>query len=613
MRARLLLLTILLACAAAPPVADGSTSARVAYERVLARERVLVTRASGSPAPRLVRRLVAEYEEVARRYARTGYADNALWQAAGLAADLHGRTRLASDRRTATRLLNQLVSGYPTSSLVPGARASLKALNAARQPRARTSSVVASTGGAAPPGREASSRTVPEAPILAPEPSLLTRELHAMPAAPARPDTAPAVAKVLNVQRAVMPGLVRVTIELDAEVTFREQRIENPTRVFFDLKGATARESLEDAVLTFPDEAVRQIRLGRRPDQTTRVVMELDGPQHYSVFSLYNPFRIIVDFERHPDAVLAARPATLVSRSVGTSGSADAEPSEVSSRSGGAPPEPIPDAPATLDTPALSATSHPPPALPAPVEPATNSSGSFSLARQLGLGISRIVIDPGHGGHDPGALGKRLSEAAVVLDVALRLEKLLVAQPGVDVVLTRRTDQFVPLEQRTAIANKERADLFLSIHVNASRNRRARGVETYFLNFATNPEAEAVAARENSASGGTMHNLPDIVRAIALNNKVDESRDFARMVQASIVKRVQDRGGKDLGVKQAPFVVLIGAQMPSVLAEIAFITHREEEQLLRTPAHRQKIAEALLDAVLKYQRSLKSVGTVASQ
>ena len=171
-----------------------------------------------------------------------------------------------------------------------------------------------------------------------------------------------------------------------------------------------------------------------------------------------------------------------------------------------------------------------------PASPSANSNGQFSLARQLGLGVSRIVIDAGHGGHDPGAHGNGINESELVLDVALRLRKLLEKQPGIEVVMTRDTDVFIPLEERTAIANREGADLFLSIHANASRNAKARGVETYFLNFASNPEAEAVAARENSASGQTMHSLPEIVRAIALNNKIDESRDFAEMVQKAMVQ-----------------------------------------------------------------------------
>jgi N-acetylmuramoyl-L-alanine amidase len=247
--------------------------------------------------------------------------------------------------------------------------------------------------------------------------------------------------------------------------------------------------------------------------------------------------------------------------------------------------------------------------------PAANSDGRFSLARQLGLGVSRIVLDPGHGGHDPGARANGINEAELVLDVALRLRKLLLKQTGIEVTMTRESDVFIPLEERTAFANREGADLFLSIHANASVNTKARGIETYFLNFATNPEAEAVAARENSASARTMHNLPDILRAIALNNKIDESRDFAAIVQKAMVRRLSARNRqlRDLGVKQAPFVVLIGAGMPSVLAEISFITNRQEGQLLKTAAYRQQIAEALLDAVLRYQQSLKNARKIASR
>jgi N-acetylmuramoyl-L-alanine amidase len=250
-----------------------------------------------------------------------------------------------------------------------------------------------------------------------------------------------------------------------------------------------------------------------------------------------------------------------------------------------------------------------------PAAPAEIGSGGFSIARQLGLGVSRIVIDPGHGGKDPGASGAKTTEAEVVLDVALRVEKVLAAEAGIEVVLTRRTDTFIPLEERTAIANRQGADLFLSIHANSSRNRKAAGVETYVLNFASNAEAAAVAARENASAAGSMRNLPDMVRAITQGSKRDESRELAGAVQESMVTRLRphNQGLRDLGVKQAPFVVLIGAGMPSVLAEIAFISHDAEGGLLRTEKYRQRIADALAAAILRYTRTLKPVGTVASQ
>jgi N-acetylmuramoyl-L-alanine amidase len=334
--------------------------------------------------------------------------------------------------------------------------------------------------------------------------------------------------------------------------------------------------------------------------------------ESFSVFTLYNPYRLIVDFRRvaalAPPAPAVA-PAQIAARSpiasapVATSGPLKAEP--------------IDETPvvAEPDPPKVPLLSRPVATLPSPAIPATNSNGQFSLARQLGLGVSRIVLDPGHGGHDPGARSNGLSEASLVLDVAQRLRKLLEKQPGIEVAMTRDSDVFIPLEERTAIANRQNADLFLSIHANASRNTKAHGVETYFLNFATNPEAEAVAARENSASGRTMHSLPDIVRAIALNNKIDESRDFADTIQKAMVQRLSSKNGelRDLGVKQAPFVVLIGAGMPSVLAEIAFVTNKQEGTLLKTAGYRQTIAEALLEAILRYQRSLKAKTSIASR
>jgi N-acetylmuramoyl-L-alanine amidase len=247
--------------------------------------------------------------------------------------------------------------------------------------------------------------------------------------------------------------------------------------------------------------------------------------------------------------------------------------------------------------------------------PAPNATGGLSIARQLGLGVSRIVIDAGHGGHDSGAKGKGVTEAELVLDVALRLEKLLQKVPGMEVILTRRTDEFIPLPERTAIANREGADLFLSIHANASTSALAHGIETYFLNFANNQSAAAVAARENAASTQAMGGLPDFVKAIAMNNKLDESRDFALQVQRAMIEKQKaaNKTLKDLGVKQAPFVVLIGANMPSVLAEMGFVTNPQEAKLLKGNAYRQRIAESLFNAIRKYQTSLKSVSTVAHQ
>jgi N-acetylmuramoyl-L-alanine amidase len=236
-----------------------------------------------------------------------------------------------------------------------------------------------------------------------------------------------------------------------------------------------------------------------------------------------------------------------------------------------------------------------------------NRTGSYSLARQLGLRAGRIVIDPGHGGHDPGTIGRGgLEEKDLVLDVSLRLEKMLRSELGTDVIMTRSTDVFVRLEERTAIANTRRADLFLSIHANSSRSPSARGIETYILNFATDPHAEEVAARENSISAATLKDLQGLVKAITLNSKIDESRDFASSIHESLIARVKAGRGdiQDRGVRTAPFYVLIGADMPSVLAEISFVSNPEDERLLRTPEYREKIARSLFEGVKSYLEGL---------
>lgn len=642
--------------AAAPP--------RVLYERAQAREAAVRTKLDaprpGEAAFTEARRVVASYERLALEHPANGYSDNALWQAARLSADLWARYAEDRDRTAAVRLYKALVRSYPSSSLVAKSRVEGARLEApARRPdaaappaQARTVPAPKKADVAASKGGEAGERVL----AVPDNGRMKIRDLDAPPAATAAP--APEPGMIRSITRSLVQGIERITIELDREVSYHDERIGDPDRVFVDVHGVrVAREARRTQ--KFTEGFVRRIRVGDRPDDTTRIVLDLDRTGSHSVFMLYNPYRVVIDCERWPaqesvpvvaatafgttptkapmgprgtsvprwsEAPVPGRrmPAALVATEPTSAAAASAavwtEPmstapfvSEQAPAPRAAHAEPDPDASPLPARRAAAEPAAPAPAL--PVAPAANLQGRFSLSRQLGLSIARIVIDPGHGGHDPGAQTRGLNEADLVLDVALRLEQLLLKSPGVEVVLTRRTDVFIPLEERTALANRESADLFLSIHANASRNQRARGIETYFLNFASNPDGEAVAARENAASGRTMHSLPDIVKAITLNNKLDESRDFATMVQRSMIERLRTSNNalKDLGVKQAPFVVLIGAAMPSVLAEISFVTHPQEGRLLKGAAYRQKIAEALYDGVAQYQRSLKRVRTVATQ
>jgi N-acetylmuramoyl-L-alanine amidase len=238
------------------------------------------------------------------------------------------------------------------------------------------------------------------------------------------------------------------------------------------------------------------------------------------------------------------------------------------------------------------------------------AAGERSLVRTLGLKIGRIVIDAGHGGHDSGTTGPGgIEEKEVVLDVALRLGKLLKQRLGADVIYTRDNDTFIPLETRTAIANKAQADLFLSIHANSSPDTSARGVETYYLNFTTSPDALEVAARENAVSDESIHELSDLVKKITLKDKIDESREFAADVQKSLYDDLEEGnpGMRDRGVKKAPFVVLIGANMPSILAEISFLTNSADARELKQPAYRERIAESLYRGVARYISGLSGV------
>ena len=555
--------------------------------------RVLLTNFTNTTPPadlvKQVSQVMSSFESIVRRFPASGYADNALWQAASLADAAYQRLNRQEDRDRAMRFYRWLVQEYPSSSFVKQANAKIASLGSTTMPTMTPAPVTVTTA--------------PVGPAVAPIPS-------------------PERATLTSIQRVVLPNTVRVTIELDKEVVYREDRLSGPSRLFFDLRNVQLTPALMDKVLTYGSDVVSKIRVGRHPDNTVRVVLDFEEVTKYSVFTLYSPFRLVIDAER-PGSRLASAATTVVPAPIPAPplpASAKATPAPSLTAPVVVPVKPVPIREETIAplipeeaiTPSAPVPVPVPAPLPSapvisPTTPTANAAGGFSIARQLGLSVSRIVIDPGHGGRDPGTISKGLSEAALTLDVALRLEKLLQKELGVEVVLTRRTDVFIPLEERTAIANRQNADLFLSIHANSSRSAGAKGIETYFLSFASSPEAEEVAARENSASEREMHQLPDIIKAITLNNKLDESRDLANMVQESLVTNLK-KTNKDVrsrGVKKAPFVVLIGAQMPSVLAEIAFITNRQELQLLKTSAYKDKIAQALHAAVLRYRKSLK--------
>jgi N-acetylmuramoyl-L-alanine amidase len=543
-----------------------------------------------------VRTVVAGYETFVRQYPRSPSSGEALWRAARLSTEAFQAFGDAEEQAAATKLLQTIRSDYPASTFAKQAPAQLAK---AQEP----------------------------SPHIAPKPRPVPRPIPqpSQIASVSAPPGSAKIATITDIRRAVMRDVVRVVIELDREVVFHDERLDNPSRVFLDLPSTRALAPLKDQTLRFDGDAdpVRQVRIGRHPNNTIRVVLETSGVSSYSVYPLYNPYRLVIDCLRATrEASLDALPtfpppskplplANLPARRLdGWSAGLPARiPAAAAALAAARIEAPAPNLPAS----AVAATAATP-TLPLGA-PSRNLAGGLSIARQLGLGVSRIVIDPGHGGHDPGAKGSDTSEAELVLDVSIRLEKLLETIPGVEVVLTRRSDEYVSLQERTAIANRENADLFLSIHANASSSPQVQGVETYVLNFATTLSAAGVAARENAASGQSMGELPDVVKTIALNNKLDESRDLAAFVQREMVAKLRpaNKALRDLGVKQAPFVVLIGAAMPSVLTEIAFMTNAQDAKLLKSSSYRQKIAAALFDAIRTYQGSLKKGPTLARQ
>jgi N-acetylmuramoyl-L-alanine amidase len=593
-----LLATLVVTAAMVPRAVQAASSAKAQYERALARE--TAARRSSRTSVTTLRSIAKAYEAIVRQYPRSGYSDNALWQAAGLWATAYARTHRTSDRNEAKHLLTWLDDEYPSSSLRPQIAARLRTLTpaASRPEPVHAAAAERKTAPAAPrptpfpsAERPAPVDTPPAAPAAA-APS--TPVVHAA-AASARPATPGAAVELRGIEQTPLPKGERVILELSREAAYSVARTA-PERLVITLPDAAVAPNAAVVPASASSRVVRGVRTAPAP-RGTEVVIDLAGEPRFSTFPLYDPFRLAVDIET--DAPLPAAPPA---RAASPKEPATVPVALAADASGATPVAEV-----------VRMATLPPPPAPA----AATSHGDYSLARQLGLGISRIVIDPGHGGHDPGAQANGITEADLVLDIALRLEKLLQKQPGVEVVLTRRTDTFIPLEERTAIANREGADLFLSIHANASKRTAARGIETFILNFATNPDAEATAARENASSAQAMGTLPSIVKAIALNNKLAESRELADAVQTSLAHRLHatspTRGLRDLGVKQAPFVVLIGAQMPSVLAEVSFLTNKSDAALLKKGDYRQRVAQALSEAVLKYQASLKKVTAVASR
>jgi N-acetylmuramoyl-L-alanine amidase len=333
----------------------------------------------------------------------------------------------------------------------------------------------------------------------------------------------------------------RVVLDLDGSAEFTRNRLTNPDRIFFDLKNCTLPS--KDKTVSVNNGTLNSIRMAQYDSKTVRVVLEVNDIRKYSVFTLEDPNRLVIDIYNGKNKKRAKK---------------------------------------------------------------DSKSRGKVLADKNKYKIKRVVIDPGHGGRDPGAVGPRgTREKDIVLRVGKKLGKLL-KKDGVEVIFTRDRDKFVPLNERTEIANSKKADLFISIHTNASKKRKTRGMETYFLSWSNDREAIKVAARENKVSIKKMQKMQGglsmILQDLARNSKREESKRLAYSVQSEMVNSLKRDYNKihDLGVKYALFYVLVGAEMPSILVEISFISNRDEEKRLATNKYRDRIAKAIAKGIDNY-------------
>jgi N-acetylmuramoyl-L-alanine amidase/type II secretory pathway predicted ATPase ExeA len=358
-----------------------------------------------------------------------------------------------------------------------------------------------------------------------------------------------------------------VVVLLDSPVQFDSARIASPDRIYFDLHKAQLRPSVGLKAVPASNGLLQGVRASQFSDEVVRLVLDADGAKEYSARLLPDPYRLVID--------------------VYSQGSAASSPALT----------------------AVAATQNSLPA--ASTTPTAAPDPQPFLSRQLGLKISRIAIDPGHGGYDTGTKGPQgLLEKDLCLDVALRLGQLIEENiAGAEVIYTRKDDRHVSLEERTSIANAANADLFISIHANSSDFREARGVETYYLSLATSPQSRELATRENASAQSSLHDLSDLVAKIARNDKIAESKLLAVDIQNTLSQRLQlvSGGEKNRGVKQAPFVVLTGANMPAVLSEISFVSNASDESLLLESGQRQRVAEGLYRGIAAYLNGLQGV------
>ncbi|QJB55865.1 N-acetylmuramoyl-L-alanine amidase [Pseudodesulfovibrio sp. zrk46] len=489
------------------------------------------------------RRAADYFGRVVSRFPRHGWADDCLYHRADIYA------RRLKETSAARKDLARIIVDYPRSDMHSKAKAYLKKLGKYNQSIAEAQ------------GKSAPSKAAAAKPKSTPKKAAVQK-------APARPRDPSGIAHLDTVRYKSSDEYTRVVLELDGRVKYRYQvldpnpAVNRPHRLYIDLQGSRLGHDVT-AATTVSDGILRSIRTGQYNKDTTRVVLDFLSMQEYKVFPLDNPYRIVIDVYSPDGSTPVATAAPAKSSGKKTTANSKYRP------------------------------------------PSGSKSQAGDLLEQLGLTVRTIMIDPGHGGKDPGAVSNGLREK----DVNLRFAKILgdmLQEKGFNIHFTRTNDTFIRLEQRTAMANVKKADLFLSIHCNANRSRKVNGLETYSLNLAKSKDAVRIAARENAVDPRSISDLQFILTDLMVNSKIKESRDLASDVQSSTLSRVRRRWQlKSKGTREAPFYVLMGAKMPSVLVELGYLTNKTEAKRLKSKEYLEYLARGVVDGVMAYKGKIE--------
>ncbi|MFZ7125594.1 MAG: N-acetylmuramoyl-L-alanine amidase [Desulfobacterales bacterium] len=477
---------------------------------------------------------IEQYESIAKKDPEGSYAAGSLFKAGSLYLDLFGYSRSPEDQERGRAYLSKVKTDFADSRYRPMAEARLG---------------------------ERSTVPVSPAPASNADPIASLIEDATGGRNNGKPSGSRAASGIGGMQRVTglrfwsNPSYTRVVIDADEKTPYfhhllkKDPDLKKPQRLYVDISNCRLGRDIPK-LIDINDNLLIATRAGQFSSDTVRVVVDIKSFRTYKIFSLMNPFRIIID-------VWGEDPGR--------------SSPQVAARGSGAINGKLPPS---------------------------------ALAKQLALGVSRVVVDPGHGGKDPGAPGylKGVQEKHITLQIGKRVAQKIRERIGAEVLMTRTTDQYLTLEERTAFANTKNADLFISIHTNAHRNRDAYGTETYFLNLATDEDAIRVAAMENATSAKNISDLQTILTDLMQNAKINESSRLATYVQTSMSGKLASRYQqvKNLGVKQAPFYVLLGAQMPAVLVETAFISNPRECKRLLDPQYQDHLADAIVDGVERY-------------